>query len=280
LQPQGERSRAALVASITTVGGGAAGPLLAGMLAQYGPWPLMLPFLVSLVLLGLALLGVWAMPEPLAAPAAGAWQIQRPGVPAAIRAPFVLASAAAFVAWAVAALFLAVVPSYLSTLLHLTSLALTGGIASLMLAASATAQLVLRRVPMRSAMAAGSVLLIVGLGGIVLAVPAGSTGLLLLSTLLAGCGQGLAYMGSTVLVTEVAPPEQRGNVLSTYYVMIYLGVGVPVLGVGFGAGWIGLYGAVVAFAGFTGCLGLGVLLAVVLARKQVDTGRHWRSGAA
>jgi MFS family permease len=201
-------------------------------------------------------------------------------VPAGIRTPFALASAAAFVAWAVAALFLAVVPSYLSALLHLRNLALTGGIASFMLAASATVQLVLRRAPLRPAMAAGSVLLIVGLGGIVLTVPTGSTDLLLLSTLLAGCGQGLAYMGSTALVTEVAPPEQRGNVLSTYYVMIYLGVGVPVLGVGFGAGWIGLYGAVVAFAGFTGCLGLGVLLALVLVRKQVAMGRHWRSDAA
>ena len=35
-----------------------------------------------------------------------------------------------------------------------------------------------------------------------------------------------------------------------------------------------------AFAGLTGCLGLGVLLAVALVRKQVAMGRHWRSDAA
>ncbi len=82
-----------------------------------------------------------------------------------------MGSWAAFVAWAVAALFLAVVPSYMSTLLHLRNLALTGGVAGLMLAASAVAQLLLRRVRPSRAMGAGSVLLVVGLGGTVLAVP-------------------------------------------------------------------------------------------------------------
>ncbi|MGI8825216.1 MAG: hypothetical protein ACR2JC_06175 [Chloroflexota bacterium] len=56
---------------------------MAGVLAQYAPRPLMLPYLIQIGLLGVALLGVWAMSEPLAVRPSGGWQIQRPDVPAA-----------------------------------------------------------------------------------------------------------------------------------------------------------------------------------------------------
>ncbi len=58
VDPTGNKRRAALVASLVTVGGSAAGPLLGGVLAQYAPAPRVLPYLVEIVLLGLALLGL------------------------------------------------------------------------------------------------------------------------------------------------------------------------------------------------------------------------------
>src|SRR5205814_8345455 len=48
LDPHDDRRRAALFAGLAQAGGSAAGPLLAGVLAQWAPDPLRLPFLVGL----------------------------------------------------------------------------------------------------------------------------------------------------------------------------------------------------------------------------------------
>ena len=52
-------------------------------------------------------------------------------------------------------------------------------------------------------------------------------------------GQGLAYLGSLALLNQIAPPHQRGEVTSGFYIATYLGVALPVLGVGFGAQLVG-----------------------------------------
>lgn len=58
--------------------------------------------------------------------------------------------------------------------------------------------------------------------------------------------------------------------------IIYLGESVPVLGVGYGAGWVGLYPAVVTFAVLIG--GLGALAALLAARggnEGASRGTTW-----
>jgi MFS family permease len=56
--PSGHRRRASAIASGLTVGGAGAGPLLAGILAQYAVLPLRLVFLVAIALLAAALVAV------------------------------------------------------------------------------------------------------------------------------------------------------------------------------------------------------------------------------
>jgi MFS family permease len=57
LAPPGRASRASLAATAANMGGLGCGPPLAGLLAQYGPWPLRLPYLVHLALLAVSCLG-------------------------------------------------------------------------------------------------------------------------------------------------------------------------------------------------------------------------------
>lgn len=60
LAPHGGASRATFVATAANMGGLGCGPLLAGVLAQYAPWPLYLPFAVHLTLLAAcAAIMVW-----------------------------------------------------------------------------------------------------------------------------------------------------------------------------------------------------------------------------
>lgn len=114
-------------------------------------------------------------------------------------------------------------------------------------------------------------MLAAGLGGIVLAVPLGSLWLLVLATLLSGVGQGLAFMGSQNVVGDVAPPERRAEVNSGFYLAVYLGVGLPVVGVGFTANLVGLYPAVALFAAVIGAMGLiTALLVSTRGRESMD----------
>ena len=64
LDPVPAEDRAALVASLAQAGGSASGPLVAGMLAEWAPAPLVLPFALFAVL-GLAATAIaLAIPEP------------------------------------------------------------------------------------------------------------------------------------------------------------------------------------------------------------------------
>lgn len=267
LHPKLDRRAAALVATVALTGGSAIGPLFGGLLAEYAPYPLVLPYVVDLGLLILVIAAFWAVvPETLVPNPTEkrSWKFRRLRVPSDIRYSFALGSGACFVAWAVAGLFIALVPSYASSLLRVDSLLVGGGAVSIMLGAACAVQVLARKASPRRAMVSGMAAQVAGLVVIVAAVPAQSVPLLLAAALLDGAGLGLAFMGGLGLVGRVAPPENRAEVLSACYVIIYLGESLPVLGVGYGAGWVGLYPAVVAFAVLIG--GLGVLAALLAAR--------------
>lgn len=268
LQPEGDRRAAAFTATVALTGGSAVGPVFGGLLAQYAPYPLRLAYVTDLVLLGIVILGIWAvMPETVTPKAKALLRPRRPRVPADILYPFVVGSGVCFVGWAIAGLFIALIPSYAASLLDVDNLVIGGASVSVMLGSACAVQVLLRKLSSHRAMALGMAALTGGLAAMVVAVPAGSVLLLLAAALLGGAGLGLSFMGGLGLVGRVAPSESRAEVLSACYVIIYLGESIPVLGVGYGADWIGLYPAVVAFAAVIGSLGL--LTVLFAARPRV-----------
>ena len=141
--------RAALLATLAAAGGSAAGPLIAGPLAQWAPDQLVTPFLAGIVLTTVST-GAMLAALPSAPRPSVAWTVVQPRVPSAIAAPFARAASAAAITWAVAALFLSVVPSYAADLLDTSNLALLGLIAATMLSASCVTQVCVRgRLPRR-----------------------------------------------------------------------------------------------------------------------------------
>jgi MFS family permease len=252
LEPSGDRSRAALLSTLAQAGGSAAGPLVGGMLAQWAPAPRTTSFVAGIAVTGAVLAGVLAMPGPPGA-AGGPWRMQRPGVPPAIRAHFARLALSAAAAWAVAGLYLSVVPSYAGSLLDTSNLALEGAITAVMLIASCVAQVVFRRggAPERD-QAVGLALVVAGLAALVLAFPAHSLLLVLAAALLAGVGHGMAFLGAQGEVNAIAPPERRGEVTAAFFTCIYLGVAVSAIGVGLVATLTSLSTAVAVFAVVTG----------------------------
>ena len=265
LEPTGNRRRAALVSTVAAVGGLGLGPLLGGLLAQYAPAPRVLPFVMEIVLLVPAGAAMLSLP---AAPPGARWRPRRPQIPISTRAVFATSGTASFLAFAVIGLSLTLVPTYVTKLSGNSNLLLSGGAVAVMLAGSALAQVAGYGRRATEIELIGLPLLALGL--ILLGVAGGisSLPLLLLATVIAGVGQGLVFLGGLTALNEAAPAERHADVLSSFYVVIYLGVGLPVIGVGFLATVIGLLAAVQYFAGVVAALCLLLLAALHRIRRS------------
>ena len=232
LEPACDTRRPALLAGLAQAGGSGAGPLIAGLLAEWAPDPLRLPYVVLLVATAAVGLLALRIPEPLRA-RSGRWQITRPAVPADIRRPFARIALTAAVLWAAVALFLSIVPSYAATLLETSNLALLGAITAVMLAASCAAQVVAHRgMASRRAQQAGLVLLALGLAGLVGASPLGSLPLLLVAAVLTGAGHGIGFLYAQDDLNRIAPADRRGEVTAAFITCIYVAVAGSVIAVG------------------------------------------------
>jgi MFS family permease len=260
LAPKGQERHAALLATLAQAGGSAAGVLLCGVLSQWAPAPQVLPFVAGMIICGVVVSALALVPETTERSSSG-FQVRTPRVPAEIRGAFARVGLTAAAVWAVVAgLFLAIMPSYAGQeVLHSQNLAVLALVAALVLLASCAAQLVVRRgAPPAEAQAGGLTLLAIGLLGLVLAAPAHSPALLVAGAILAGAGHGIAYLAAQDDLTHIAPDEHRAEVSAAFYVCIYLGVSLPVIGIGVLAVATTLFIGVATFAAVTGAAALAV----------------------
>lgn len=258
LAPEGGR-RGTLTATAANIGGLGMGPLVAGVLAQWLPAPLRLPYALHLVLLVGAFAAVWLLPDPVEGRRRPRLRPQRLRVPAEMRATFVTAAIAGFAAFAVFGLFAAVAPAFLSQLLHEPSHLLAGVVVFVIFAASVVAQIGLAGVATRTALAAGCAGLMAGMGLVAAALAAGSLPLLLAGAVIGGLAHGLAFRAAVGSVTAESPPGRRAEVSSSLFVIFYVAISIPVIGVGVLAQAFGLLTAGVVFAVFVALLALAAL---------------------
>ncbi|MBO0679548.1 MFS transporter [Mycolicibacterium sp. S2-37] len=268
--PQRWRSRAAAVATVVNIGGLGAGPLLAGLLAQYAPAPLHLVYVVHIALSVLAAAAVLIAPET--SPRSAPLGVQRLSVPPEVRAVFVVAGLAAFAGFAVTGLFAAVAPSFLSEVVGIENHAVAGAIVFTIFAASAISQIFAGRMEARRAVAVGCAILVAGMAILAVALQHSSLSGLIVAAVVAGAGQGISFSRGLAAVAELTPAERRAEVSSTYFVVAYVALSLPVVGEGLAAQAWGLRTAGVSFA-----VAVGVLAAICLAailRQQRSYARN------
>ncbi|MFD9125451.1 MFS transporter [Kitasatospora sp. NPDC059571] len=248
LAPPGREGRAAFAATAANMGGLGLGPLVAGVLAQYAPHPLELPFVVHLVLVAIAAGVLFALPETVAGarPVSEA-RPQLPSLPPEVRRVFVPAGVAAFTGFSLFGVFTSVSPAFLTGSLGVHNRAVIGLIVFSAFFASTVGQLAAGALGVRRALPVGCAVLIVGLALLGGSLLHDELSLLVLSALVGGTGQGLSLRGAVGAVAGAAPPEARGGSLSSLFVVAYTGISVPVIGVGVLTGPIGLEDAGVAF---------------------------------
>ncbi|MHA6785660.1 MFS transporter [Pseudonocardia saturnea] len=156
LAPESGRARAGLLAAMVSMLG--LGPLVAGLLADVAPYPLVLPYLAHLGLLAVAALAVVAVPEPVTRePGPVQLQVRRLGVPAEVRSVFVRAGIAGFAGLAVLGFFTAVSPLVVSQVLREPSHLLSGPVVFSLLGSSTAGQLLSARLPLRTSLLGGRV---------------------------------------------------------------------------------------------------------------------------
>ncbi|MDX3095030.1 MFS transporter [Streptomyces sp. ME19-03-3] len=268
LAPAELRTRAGFAATAANMGGLGCGPLLSGVLAQYAPWPVRLPFLAHIALLLAAFAVTRALPETV--------EVRSPRpplrpqgmvVPPRTRAAFVPAGLAAFAGFSLLGLFTAVAPSFLALTLGEHNLAVTGLVVFSVFCASTAGQLLMGRLGARRALPAGCLALTTGMTLVAVSLGVESLPVLVVGALVGGLGQGMSFRAGLTAVSTVAPAEHRGATISAFFVVAYVGISVPVVGVGALSLAFGLRDAGVAFAGYVVVVAAAV--AVYLLRRPL-----------
>lgn len=270
LAPAGGALRATFVATAANMGGLGCGPLLAGILAQYAAWPLYLPFAVHLALVACSAAVVARLPETVRdRRPPSTVRPQRPALPPQVRTVFGPAAIASFVGFALFGVFTSVSPAFLAHSLDVSNHAVSGLIVALAFFASTAGQVAVGRVGVGRSLPLGCGALLAGLALLAGALRWEVLSLVVLSALVGGAGQGLAFRGALSAVAEASPANRRAAVISTLFVVAYAGISVPVIGVGVLTGPIGLEGAGLVFIA---CMAVLVSTAAAyLLRRPVPT---------
>jgi MFS family permease len=225
--------RSQIVATAANLGGIGFGPLVAGVLAQYAPQPLRLPYYVFGVLLLVLALLVALSPETATRPQpAPAWRPQQIAVPRHARRTFFAATAAGVASFAVYGVFNSLAPSFLAGTLGQTSHAVAGAVAFAAFASGALAQVALSRLDLRATIRLGPYLLIPGMGLLVAGMWLPSLSAFVIGGVVTGAGAGLLFRGALAAAASTAPPRARAEVLAGYFLGAYVGLSVPVVALG------------------------------------------------
>ncbi|MEU6366998.1 MFS transporter [Streptomyces sp. NPDC046931] len=266
LAPPERSARAGFAATAANMGGLGLGPLVSGALAEYAPWPLKLPFLLHLLLLLAAAVVVLLLPETVRR--AGPRPPLRPQgmkVPPEVRGVFAPCSLAAFAGFSLLGLFTAVAPAFLGQTLAERNLAVVGAVVFSVFCASTCGQLLLGCIGTRTALPLGCLVLVAGLLLVAASLLLASLPVLLAGAVTGGVGQGLAFRAGLTAVSSAAPDAHRGATISAFFVVAYVGISLPVVGVGALAVSLGVRdGGLV----FTGCATLLVAAVGMALRRR------------
>jgi MFS family permease len=262
LIPASASRRASLVATAANMGGLGLGPLIAGLFAQYGPHPTVLVFQVYLAVLAAAGLCLFLVPETVSPRRRPVIRFAGLGIPERGRGEFIAAGVAGFAAFSLLGLFAGLAPTFVASVLHEPNHAVQGAVVFGLLAVGTVTQLVLAGFGSRRVVLAGLGLFLAALTLIVAALATASMALFLAGTVVGGVAVGAVFLGSLATANRLAPPGRRGQTVSTFFVLCYAGLIIPVVGVGVATLFTGDFPAVLAFSILLAALSLFSLTSI------------------
>jgi MFS family permease len=261
--------RSEIVGTIANVGGLAAGPLVAGLLARYTPQSLTLPFVVLFVALVMAVVLVALAPEghPAVHPLPR-YRPQRLALPADARGQFTAAIAGIGLSFATWGLFAGLAGRFLAGPLQHPSPALTGAAIFINFGVGVVVQIATAGWPARRRFVVGIPTILVGLTVLVASAWTAppSLALFLTAGLLTGIGASAIFRSSLGVVVSTASADDRAGALATFFTVGYAALSLPVLGLGVALQYVSPRVALLVFALVVGA---GILAAApALLRKS------------
>jgi MFS family permease len=157
---------------------------------------------------------------------------QRIVVPDRTRSIFYAATLAGMAAFAVFGVFNSLVPSFLAGTLHERSHAIAGAVPFAAFAGGAVAQILGARMPTLVLLRRSVPVIILGLTLTAGAMWMSSLAMFVAGGVITGAGGGMVFKGSLVVAASTAPAQSRAEVLAGFFLGSYIGLSVPVLGLG------------------------------------------------
>ncbi|MEX8195124.1 MFS transporter [Comamonas guangdongensis] len=270
---RGSSQRLAMVASFLNVLGFGLGPLIGGIVGQWGPRPLLSAYIPTLLLGAVGVYALLALRLPSHAQQAAQgqgglrWQDCMPRLTWPARADgqaFVLSCGYPFVAFGVFGLYASMAPLFLKRMVSWHGPLVSGTAIAVILLVSAGIQLLAARLPVHRCGLLGMLALALSNALLMLNLQAGSTLIFIVGVALTAPGHGMSMLAGMTMVGRIAGPDNRAGLLSTYQVIGLLGSMLPMMAVGWIADHWGINAAVAAFA----CLVmvLGTVLGLAFAR--------------
>jgi MFS family permease len=268
LAPLMRRRRASAASVGVNSVGLAAGCVLGGLLAQYLRWPLHLPYILHLGLLVLAGVGLWVVLDPGRRTGHLSIRPQRLGVPSEVRGVFWRAAAAGGAGFAVLGVLNSVAGLFVAQIVGSHNLAVAGLLVALCFASIAVGQMSLQLVPPRARLQLTCAALVLASALQAVSLAFGQVLLLLLGSVIAGVGIGLALGHGLASINQDCPPARRGETNSTFFAVLYAGLSLPVIGAGV---MVNVYGLRVGGEIFSAVV---AAVALVVGVSLLVPGRH------
>jgi MFS family permease len=265
LEPHGDRRHASRATAMGTPGALGIGVLVAGAFVEYAAAPERLVYGVYLGALAVMVVGVLFLPETV--PGASGQPLR---VPAAMRTVFATAALGVFTAFIVVGLFSALAPSFLRQSLHVHNAFVAALLVATVYVAAVLAALIAGTRPIATVTVGGVVAIVAGLALVLVALSGGSLPAFFTGGLFAGFGAGALFIGTLALVNRYAPPEHRAEVVSAYFVAAYVGLTVPVIGVGLLSERVGVLTSTEWLVGLVVVLSVGVLVGVLRSVRSAE----------
>jgi predicted MFS family arabinose efflux permease len=256
-----DKARATIIATSTNFAGLGLGALVAGILAEYAPWPLHLTFIVYLAALLVIGVLIWFTRETITEPSGLENVSLRPrlSVPSSLRAQFVAPAVTGFGTMALVGFYAAIAPSILASELHETNHAVAGALVFELAAVVSAVIVATHKLPSRTAMLWALGFMIPSVAMVVAAQVVGSMLVMIAATAICGIAAALGYRGSLQVVNQIAPQDRRAEVVSTYFVCCFCGNALPVIGIGLISTWASAALASGLFAVMIGVFALAAL---------------------
>jgi MFS family permease len=232
-RPDSDRTRANVVSTAATMGGFAAGAISAGLVVQTAPAPLRTPYLLYILFLLAAGAALATAPQQsIPRGSRQRWRPQTIRIPSEGRPAFIAAVTTLLAVNSLFGTVTVLAPSMLSDVLGQSSPLVAGSVVGAMFLSSATAQILLARLTVRTQIAAGWTMFVAGMTALVIGLSSGMLGAFVIGAALGGAGGGILFKAAIAIGATLGDPKRRGETMAGLYVAFYLGITFPVVGMG------------------------------------------------